>query len=518
MSEIALKPYVRLLSDEAMHKIHEQSLELLDKVGVSISHRRTLDVLGQAGARLEKGRAHFPKRLVEECLKRVPSRIVYGARVPKHDLVAEVGGDFHSRSLTGGEGYIDLETRQWRKILTRDLVEWITLADGLEHVDYVASIYPDDMNLDTRDVHILRLMLEHSVKHVEVQPYTGKGVGYMVEMIKAVQGNPEQVRQRPLLSVLTSALSPLKFLPYALDILFTVGPLHVPIELNTMPIAGATCPVTLAGALLQANVEILTGVCIAQSAFPGMPLMYAPRNLILDSWTGLSLQGRMEAAMMSACQAQISAELYHMPPNLFGAVADSMVHDTQSAAERIINILLPVLSGANVVAGLGHLEHCYTYDPVLLVMDNDMIGMVRRLMRGVEVTDETLGMDAIERVSLAFGGNYLIDEHTLRHYKSEYFVPKTINRFVRGVWESRGMKDSNELARERARKILAEHRAEPLDPKLLAELDKIVASADKDAAEGKLTHAYGGASGPEEYGSYGALVDAVASGGKNPGG
>ncbi len=514
MTQSTLRPSLRLLSDDAMHKIHEQSLEVLEKVGMSVNHRKALEVLGQAGARLEKDstRVRFPSSLVEECLKHVPSRIVYGARLPKHDLVAEVGGEFHTRPLTGGEGYIDLETRQWRKVLTRDLVEWTTLADGLEHIDYVASIYPDDMNLDTRDVHILRLLLEHSVKHVEVQPYTGKGVGYMVEMIKAVQGSSEEVKARPLLSVLTSALAPLKFLPYALDILFTVGPLHVPIELNTMPIAGATCPVTIAGSLLQANIEILAGVCIAQSAFPGMPLMYAPRNLILDSWTGLSLQGRMEAAMMAACQAQMAAELYHMPPNLFGAVADSMVADAQSAAERTINVLLPALSGANVLAGFGHIEHCYTYDPVLLVLDNDLVGMVRRLMCGVEVTDETLGMEAIMRVGST--GNYLIDPHTLRHYKTEYFVPKTINRFVRGVWESKGMKDADELARERARKILAEHRAEPLDPKLLAELDKIVEAADKAAAEGKLTHAWGGASGPEEYGSYGALVDAVASGGK----
>ena len=125
---------------------------------------------------------------MEECLKRVPSRIVYGARVPERDLIAEPGADFHTRPMTGGEGYIDLETREWRKVLTRDLVEWTTLADGLDNVDYVASIYPDDMNLDTRDVHILRLLLQNSVKHVEVQPYTGVGVGYMVEMIKAVPG------------------------------------------------------------------------------------------------------------------------------------------------------------------------------------------------------------------------------------------------------------------------------------------------------------------------------------------
>lgn len=499
MTEATVKPSMRLLSKEGLQKIHEQSLEILEKMGMNINHQQSLDVLGEAGAHVEKDstRVRFPRELVEECLKRVPERVVYGARLPEHDLVAEPGGDFHTRPMTGGEGYIDLETREWHKVLTRDLVEWVTLADGLENVDYVASIYPDDMNLDTRDVHVLRLMLEHSVKHVEVQPYTGAGVGYMVEMIKAVQGGVEEVKKRPLLSVLTSALAPLQFLPYSLDILFTVGPLGIPIELNTMPIAGATAPMTIAGTLLQANVEMLVGITIAQSAFPGMPLMYAARNLILDAWTGLALQGRIESSMVAAGMAQIAAELYHMPSNLFGAVADSMIADTQSAVERTFKVLLPALCGANVIAGLGHVEHCYTYDPALLVLDDDLIGMVRRLMRGIEVTDETLGMDAIMRVGP--GGNYLIDDHTMKFFKTEYFTPQATNRWVRNVWKSKGSRDANELARERARKILAEHEAEPLDPKLLAELDKIVAAADKAAAEGNLTHAFGG-------GSIGSLI------------
>ncbi|MBC8506994.1 MAG: trimethylamine methyltransferase family protein [Chloroflexi bacterium] len=343
MTNSTLKPKLRLLSDEGMAKIHQQSLEVLENVGMNINHKRSLEVLGEAGAKMEKDstRVRFPKKLVEDSLKLVPDRVVYGARDPEHDLVAEIGGDFRTRPLTGGEGYIDLETQEWRKVLTKDLVEWITLADGLENVDYVASIYPDDMNLATRDVYILRMMLEYSVKHLEVQPYTGTGVRYMVEMIKAVQGGSDEVKKRPLLSVLTSALTPLQFLPYALDILFTVGPLNIPIEMNTMPIAGATAPMSPAGTLLLANAEMLAGITIAQSAFPGMPLMYAVRNLMLDAWTGLSLQGRVETSMIAGAMAQMCAELYKMPSNLFGAVSDAMVTDAQSIMERTIEVLLP---------------------------------------------------------------------------------------------------------------------------------------------------------------------------------
>jgi trimethylamine--corrinoid protein Co-methyltransferase len=172
----------------------------------------------------------------------------------------------------------------------------------------------------------------------------------------------------------------------------------------------------------------------------------------------------------------------------------------------MINALIPALCGASVIAGLGHVEHCYTYDPVLLVMDDDMIGMIRRLFKGIEVNDETLGVDAIMRVGP--GGNYLIDPLTLKYFKSEYYTPKTVNRFVRGIWSSKGAKETTGLARERARKIIAEHEVEPLDPKLAVELDRIVAAADLAAAEGKLTHAFGG-------GSIGSMVEVVSSGGRS---
>jgi trimethylamine--corrinoid protein Co-methyltransferase len=171
--------------------------------------------------------------------------------------------------------------------------------------------------------------------------------------------------------------------------------------------------------------------------------------------------------------------------------------DTQSTVERTFRAIVPALCGASVIAGMGHMEHCYTYDPVLLVQDDDLIGMLRRLMRGIEVTDETLGMDAIMRVGP--GANYLIDEHTLKHFKTEYWTPKATNRYVRNAWKMKGAPDANEIARERARKILAEHKAEPLDPKLVEELDRIVASANEAAARGELTHAHGG-------GSIGSLV------------
>ena len=208
-----------------------------------------------------------------------------------------------------------------------------------------------------------------------------------------------------------------------------------------MPIAGATSPMTPAGTLLQANTEMLMGITIAQSAFPGMPLMYAARNLIMDAWTGLGFDGPCGEYDGGGRDGTDRVRAVQMPSNLFGPVADSMVADTQSTVERTFRSIVPALCGASVIAGLGHVEHCYAYDPALLVQDDDLIGMLRRLMRGIEVSDDTLGMDAIMRVGP--GGNYLIDEHTLKHFKTEYWTPKATNRHVRNAWKMKGAMDAS---------------------------------------------------------------------------
>ena len=140
--------------------------------------------------------------------------------------------------------------------------------------------------------------------------------------------------------------------------------------------------------------------------------------------------------------------------------------------ERVFNTLLPALAGANVVSGAGGLEHCYTVDPVQLVIDDEIMGMTKRILRGFEINDDTLGLDALARVGP--GGNFLSDEHTLKYFKGEYYRPHTFNRGTREIWQSKGGKDLNENARERAKTILREHEPTPLADDIAKELDSII--------------------------------------------
>jgi len=140
--------------------------------------------------------------------------------------------------------------------------------------------------------------------------------------------------------------------------------------------------------------------------------------------------------------------------------------------ERVFNTLLPTLVGANVVSGAGGLEHVYTVDPVQLVIDNEIVGMTKRMLRGIEINDDTLGLEALARVGP--GGNFLSDDHTLKYFKSEYYRPRIFNRGTREIWQSQGANDLNENARQRAKTILREHKPAPLPDDVVKELDSII--------------------------------------------
>lgn len=464
----------KVLTNEEVQKLHSTSLEVLNTIGLKIHSEKVRKMLEEAGAIVDHKTTlvRFPPHLVDESIKRAPQRVIYGARNPKYDLVLEPGGETYCRPITGAEGYIDVETGKYRMAKMSDVKDWARLVDALNNISYCTAPYPDDIPVDTRDIRIMQVLLENTEKHVEVQPYTGENMEYIVELALAVMGSEEELKKRPIFNVLTSALTPLQFSEYATDIMLVAGKYGVPVEINSMAIAGGTAPVTVAGVTLLSHAEVLAGIAIAEIANPGAPIVYRPLPLVLDMSTGVGLEGTVENAMMAAAQVQLIRETYGIPTNMFGQVTDALITDGQSMIERVFNTLLPALAGANIVSGAGQLEHCYTIDPVQLVIDDEILGMTYRMLRGFEVNDDTLGLDALARVGP--GGNFLTDKHTLKYFKAEYFRPHIFNRRSREIWQSEGERDLNENARQRAITILREHKPSPLAEDIVNQLDSII--------------------------------------------
>lgn len=468
---------LKILSEQEIQKLHSTALDVLDTIGIKVHSEKVRKMLEEAGAKVDRETmlVRFPPHFVEESIKKAPRKVVYGARNPKYDLVLEPGGGTFCRPAIGAEGYIDLETGKYRHVRLSDVEDWTRLVDALENISYCTEIIPADTPMDSGgDSQILRIVLENTEKHISA--YCGRNarkyLKYLVELSVAVMGSEEELRKRPLLTIYTNSLSPLEFEEFSSDVVLICGKYGIPIELSSMAIAGATAPVTLAGTLLLAHLEILAGIVIAETANPGAPIVYRPCPPVLDMSTGIALEGTVENAMMAAAQAQLGRECLGIPTNVMGQITDALIPDGQSMIERVFNTVLASLAGANIVSAAGHVENVYTVDPVQLVIDDDILGMTYRMLRGFEVSDDTLGVDALARVGP--GGNFLTDKHTLKYFKTEYFRPHVFNRIAREMWQKGGAKDINENARQRAKTILREHKPTPLAEDVVKELDSII--------------------------------------------
>jgi trimethylamine--corrinoid protein Co-methyltransferase len=235
--------------------------------------------------------------------------------------------------------------------------------------------------------------------------------------------------------------------------------------------AGTTAPVTLAGLLVQHNAEVLAHIIMAQAVNPGTPVLYGSVSTVAEMKAGTTTLGAVETGLISAACTQL-AHSYDIPCRVVAGGTESKSFDIQCGVERVRTMLMAGMAGANYITCVGTTESSIAGGHELAVIDNDLIGTVKRALNGIEVTDDTLALDVIKKVGP--NGTYIMESHTLEHFKQELFYSKIVDQDKRETWEKGGRKGMLERAREEARNILANHQEIALDPKLLKELDAYV--------------------------------------------
>lgn len=468
------------LTDEDIEKIHQHSLEILWDRGMRVSHPRAVELLEGAGAKIDHNTrmVRFPPELVEKCLTSVPSETVIGSRNAANDYRLGKNEIPFVRTSSGAEGYIDLKTRRYRLGTREDLVQWARLVDGLENVHICGGHYPTDAAMHTRDVLTVKTILENTTKQAFVNPYDLETFKSMVEMALLVQGGKKALRQSPLISILTSATAPGDILDYCVDLIFYAGEYGIPVEINSAPLMGGTAPVTIAGVVLQNNLEILSLAVISQLANPGAPLLHRGISMFMDMSMGAGLIGTAECGLAQAVTSQVVQKKYNFPVVNYGPISDAKLPDSQCQIERTVQTLLAGMTGSHLLLAAGFIEALYSVDPVQLVIDNEILGILYRVLQGVTIDETTLAKDLIKNTPP--GGNYLTQPHTLEHFRDEHRIPRCFYRKPRTDWEREGAKDMNQLARERATHLIDAYKGVPLDPGVLKELDAIYQSiADK---------------------------------------
>ena len=451
------------LTDAQVKQIHQASLSILKRTGVEVEHKEAAQLFAQAGAEVDRSRVHIPEALIEEMLEKAPSRVLLAGRDPEHDLHLE---DKRVHIGTGGAALqvLDLESDQIRPALLDDVADMARVVDALENIHfYLLPIYPTDIPEEKVEISKYYAALANTTKHVQGGVYTAQGIRDVIKMAERIAGGADALRKRPIVSFITSwMVSPLMFASDVTTLLIEVCRQRMPVVLSAAPMAGSTAPVTLAGMLAQLNAEQLAGLTLTQLVEPGCPVIIGPIPAISDLRTGSYLGGSIELGMTNAAITQM-AHFYDVPIYNSAGMTESKLPDIQAGIEKTQSIIQVALAGSNFIHhAAGMLEDMSTIAYEQFVIDNDILGMAMRAVQGIEVNDETLALDVIDRVGP--GSHFLADDHTFQHMRTEHYFPsEVINRQDRETWAQDQQGDARQRAREIARDLLENHQTTPLD-------------------------------------------------------
>jgi trimethylamine--corrinoid protein Co-methyltransferase len=466
------------LNQEKSRKIHHATLQILEQTGCEIHHPAVRNLLKRHGAKVDLNqRVHIPEALVERALTSAPSRIAIYDRLKEPAMQLEQCKVYYG---TGSDCQyvLDLDTGEPRDFTLTQVEQAVRIADSLPHIDFVMSMgLAPDLDESVTFQKKYRAMLENTTKPlVVISGPDMRALGDIVAMASSVAGSREVLRERPSFLLLVNPTSPLVHSGEALDKLVFMAANRLPVIYAPGIMAGATSPVTMAGAIVQANAEILAGLVVHQLTNPGAPFVYGGGMSPMDMKSSQPTYAAPEAMVSQAGLCQLGRELYKLPTWGFGGCSAAKICDQQAINEAATYNLMAAWSGTNLVHDVGYLEFGRTYSLELLVLCNEFIGQVRRMMEGIVVDEEQLALEVIDRVGP--GGTFLMDPHTMMHFKRNW-QPELTDRKTRKTWQKNGSRTMAMRAKEKIGSILAAYRPAPLEETVVKKIDAIIAMAKK---------------------------------------
>ncbi len=469
--------WLEVLTDEQILQIHRASLEILEQTGVCMPQRRLLELLRDHGAWVDFERqvACFPAALVEGALKGCPSRFTWHGRNPRHDIRLGEDRVYYLGASTLVTVY-DLDGTR-RPSTFADVQRFARLKDGLPFIhDGYGAVHPQDV--PERAAHCYQMVGQfvNSEKPFRARMFGRQVSADCLRMAQIVAGGEEAFRQRPNLMAVVNTVSPLTNTPEQMEALIVYAEGNAPLFFSPQIQAGATGPVTLAGLLAQMNAEILAGITAAQLVNPGCRVGYATTSGIMDMRHGLMPYATPESALINIATAQM-ARFYRIPSRGTGGFSEANVLDMQAGFETALTTYAAAQAGINIIIGAaGSLQNALGASYAKFVIDNEIIGYIERMLAGIDFSPETLALDTIQRVGPA--GQFMTEDHTVRHFRSELFRPRLSNRAAFAQWEEAGSKDITQQATEEAERILREHQPAPLPAEVERELWAMVRMAE----------------------------------------
>lgn len=493
---------LKFLTNEELDMIDAAAKDILYRKGVKMPNTEALDILHKVGCvvNFEKEIVYIPPYIVDEAVRKTPKTFRYAGRDPKKTLIADVNRVYF---VNGIGPFMALADGTLKKPTLKDDQDRMRVLDACEHIDIVSSYVggsycpKEDLGLPLaiRKVRAIARSLEWQTKPVDmsvdyvldrewIQEDATQSAKDSVALQIAIRGSLDELRKLPISFAMNEPVSPLMHAAKQIERELVFAKLGLPIFIGSEPMSNATTPATLAGTLACWTAETLSALVLgAMAATPGHnpPAVWITIAGQFDqkAMTGPQL-GSPEGSLMQAACAQISH--YYGFPIRGICESASKVPDAQAGYESALSLVVMAMGGINFNTSIGTVgpgEIALNLEKI--VLDNELAGTVKRVMQGIEVTEETLAVDVICEVD--HGGTFLNHPHTRKHFRKEQYFPKLFDRRKYEDWVRRGRKDALQRATERVQEILKDHWPEPLDAGIKKRIDEYIQQVEKREAK-----------------------------------
>jgi trimethylamine--corrinoid protein Co-methyltransferase len=472
-----MRPTLKVLSDELVGRIIAEGLELLRDPGVRVHNDEALGLLEQAGAAVDRHAqvARIPETVVRRALDTAPrSFVLYtlGGRP-----AVQYGGDHvHFDPGSAALSILDSGTMEQRPPTTGDFVRFVKLVEMMPQLDAQSTaMICADVPAEIGDLYRLYLALHYMRKPIITGAFRKDTWWTMKELLVAAVGGGAALAARPVAVFDVCPSPPLLWSDLTCQNLIDAARSGIPAELVSMPLAGATSPVTLAATVVQHAAESLSGVTIGQLAAPGSPIVWGGSPAAFDMREGTTPMGDVGTWLIDSAYCQVGKAL-GLPTHAYLGMTDAKIVDAQCGLESMGGALVAALSGVNMVSGAGMMdfESCQSFEK--LVIDAEIIGMAKRFIAGIEVRDEPMALGLMRR--LGHRADYLAEPHTLRWFSQELYLPsEVIDRASLDGWRRKGARSALERARDRVTRLLSEYQPPAVPADLRSELRAIATRA-----------------------------------------
>ena len=454
------------------HQIHATVLRVLEEVGVRFMYPPALEILKKAGCAVDGDRVYFPAKLVEAQVQKAPSEFTLFGRTAEKDVV--IGGDNTVFAPCYGPPYVICLDKGRRESTLEDFINFAKLTHASEHLDVVSGILvePNDVPLERRTAEMVSASMIYSDKPFMGGVFGGRAARQTIEIAAMVCGGEKALAQKPPFFSLLGACPPLAWGEITLSAMMAYAAAGLPMLVNTFAIGGATAPVTLEDAMVVQNADILSGIVFVQLLREGVPVVFSASSGCANLRLGTLAAGAPERGIFCAATSQM-ARYYKIPCRAGTGSTDAKALDAQAGFETMMNLLMSTATRANfIMASAGLLESSMAASYEKFIIDEEMIGMCRRINRGASVTARDLAFDVIKEGALK--GEFLTHPHTFENFRKALYQPILEERDDYEQWSEKGCEPIEQKANRKWKEILNNYREPELPQSVIKDIRKYI--------------------------------------------